>query len=222
MQDKLTFSKETLAFLKYFSDINSNFKIEQGNRIRTVTVVNHLYSEAKIEETFPDNFCIYDLKQFLGVLGLFKKPSITYTEKVMNISDAEKEGTHMKYMAAAEEVLKLPQKELKEPPYDYVFDFKQEDISQMQSAGNLLKQPHLIFDGTKDGIFVKVADLSGQSGNDFQLKLDSTPNDFEYVIRYDYFKLFPGDYRVHISDAGMIKFENLNYPIITCVAIERE
>lgn len=215
-------TKETIAFLKYFSDINSNFKIETGNRIRCISVERHIYSEAKVTEDFKNDFCIYDLKQFLGILSLFKKPSIDYTERLMDITDEESEGTHMKFIAAAQETLRIPEKELKEPPYEYVLDLKQDDIQRLQSAGNLLKSPHIMFYGDENGVYVKVTDLTGKSGNDFQIKLDSTPNNFKFVIRYEYFKLFPGDYRVHLAEAGMIKFENLNYPVITCVAVERE
>ena len=54
-------SKETLAILKNFSTINQSILIESGNNLKTVSVNKTMMSNAVIEETFPEEFGLYDL-----------------------------------------------------------------------------------------------------------------------------------------------------------------
>ena len=61
---------ETLSVLKNYASINPNIVIQQGNTIKTMTEARNVLSSATLAEDFPQEFGIYDLNEFLGVIGL--------------------------------------------------------------------------------------------------------------------------------------------------------
>ena len=69
-------SNKTLEVLKNFSNINQNILIEEGNVLRTISTMKNILGRATIEESFPKEFGIYDLNEFLGVLSLTKDSEI--------------------------------------------------------------------------------------------------------------------------------------------------
>ena len=58
-------SQETLAVLKNFTTINSGIYFKEGNTLSTVSPQKNILADAKINETIPCSFGIYDLNNFL-------------------------------------------------------------------------------------------------------------------------------------------------------------
>ena len=73
---KMKLSNKTLEVLKNFSNNNQNILIEEGNVIRTISTMKNILGSATIAESFPKEFGIYDLNEFLGVLSLTKDSEI--------------------------------------------------------------------------------------------------------------------------------------------------
>ena len=76
-------TENTLQILKNFSAINSNIVIREGNTVQTIAEAKNLLAKAEVTERFPQDFGVYDLSEFLGVLGLVDQPQL---ELVMNMS----------------------------------------------------------------------------------------------------------------------------------------
>ena len=72
-------SKTTIEVLKNFANINPNLMIKQGNRLATITAHKNVMSSVTIGETFPTDFGVYDLNEFLGVVSLFDDPDFTFS-----------------------------------------------------------------------------------------------------------------------------------------------
>jgi len=60
-------STETLSVLKNFASINSGIEFKQGNIIRTMSSGKTVLAKATLKDDFPQDFCVYDLNQFLLV-----------------------------------------------------------------------------------------------------------------------------------------------------------
>ena len=67
----VTLSKTTLAILKNFATINTSIVVKTGNVLKTISNAENILASAKVEETFPIDFAIYDLNQFIAGLLLF-------------------------------------------------------------------------------------------------------------------------------------------------------
>ena len=66
-------SEQTVNILKNFSTINQNILVKEGSQLRTMSTMKNILAEAAGDRSdFPQDFGIYDLNEFLGVLTLVK------------------------------------------------------------------------------------------------------------------------------------------------------
>ena len=81
-------SEQTVSILKNFSTINQNLVIKEGSEISTMSAMKNIVSKAKVEETFPVEFAIYDLNEFLSAMSLFTNPDLDFDENFVLITEA--------------------------------------------------------------------------------------------------------------------------------------
>ena len=62
-------SNDTIDVLKNFSTINPNLVIEPGQSVQTISESKTIMAKSEIVEDFPNPVGIYDLNEFLSVLG---------------------------------------------------------------------------------------------------------------------------------------------------------
>ena len=67
---KMKLSGETVDVLKNFSNINQNILIKEGTQLRTMSTMKNILVKRQSKKSFPREFGIYDLNEFLGVLTL--------------------------------------------------------------------------------------------------------------------------------------------------------
>ena len=79
-------STKTLDVLKNFSEINQSIVIKTGNNIRTVNPLKNILAKAEVEEDFPQDFAIYQLNEFIGLLSILDEPDLTFNEKYLTVS----------------------------------------------------------------------------------------------------------------------------------------
>jgi hypothetical protein len=65
MENQMKLSKDTLDVLKNFASINSGMEFKKGNTIRTMSSGKTVLAKASLKDEFPQDFCVYDLNQFL-------------------------------------------------------------------------------------------------------------------------------------------------------------
>jgi len=71
-------SKKTFDILKNFSGIRSSIYVDKGNVIRTVSTAKNIMAEAKVDESFPSPFAIFDLGKFIATTSLFSEPDYDF------------------------------------------------------------------------------------------------------------------------------------------------
>ena len=81
-------NNETVETLKNFAEINQSLVIETGDVIKTVSEQTNVLAKAKLGQSFPQDFAIYDLNKFLGVLSLFAEPQFDFSEKSIKIQSS--------------------------------------------------------------------------------------------------------------------------------------
>lgn len=215
-------SKKTIDVLKSFVPINSNILIQPGNSLKTISVAENIIASAEVDEEFPQEFGIYNLSEFLGALSLFKEPDVTFSEKVVQIRDAQNPSFSLKYVGASKDILVYPKRDVKVPPFDVEFDLSQEQIQSILKGATVIGAPHLQVNGSEDGLFVKVCDRKSPTTNDFQLQISDQPQttDFTYNLNIENIRLYPGDYKVSICGRGLSRWENPAAKITIYIALE--
>jgi hypothetical protein len=71
-------SDRTLSVLKNFANINSNIVFREGNELKTISVAKNILAKVTLDDDIPSTFGIYDLNEFLSVLGLVEKPALKF------------------------------------------------------------------------------------------------------------------------------------------------
>ncbi len=56
-------SEKTIGILKNFATINQSILIKDGSNINTMSVQKNVLASAVVEESFPQEFGIYDLNE---------------------------------------------------------------------------------------------------------------------------------------------------------------
>ena len=220
-------SNDTLDVLKNFSTINPNLVIEPGQKMQTISESKTVMAKADIVEDFPNQVGIYDLNEFLSVLGLIDNNNIEFDEKALNISSTG--GTmpnaqKVTYYYSNPEILTTPSKDINMPDVDVGVTLDEEVLSKLKQASNVLGHNDLSIVG-KDGVLeARVYDSKDATGNDYTLLIESdntSKDEFNFDFNIANLKLIPGDYFVSLSSKKISHWQNTNFPIEYFVALEQ-
>ncbi len=198
-------SKATLQILANFASINQNILIKQGNLICTRTVAKNIYVEAKVDDTFDQEFGIYNLSEFLGIVNLFSDPVFELSENSAVISQGKNK---VNYVFASPEVLDYPDKPIKMPPTDASFELSEENLKSLLKAGAVLSATNLLIKGDGELITCTVLDPENPSSNTFTVEVGTTEKIFNAYIRLESLKLPAGIYEVNLSSKKIAHFSN--------------
>lgn len=200
----MKFSKETLNKLKNFSEINSNLLITKGSTLKTVNTSKSLLGETTITETFTvDDFGIYDLIEFLGILSLFEDPEIEFSDKFVTLSEGK---TNIKYFSASKDVLVYPNKDIKFPEVDIEFEMSEEVVATIRKVASVLSATNVCIVGDGENISIKIGDIKNATAPAYNTVLGATDKVFNAIIKVDHFKLMPGNYTVMLSKKKISQF----------------
>src|ERR1700741_203837 len=83
-------SERTVSLLKNFGNIYPGMLFRPGNVIATCTKARNFIARAKVEETFEQQFGIFDVKRFLACVSLFEQPELTFETSHVLISDGKR------------------------------------------------------------------------------------------------------------------------------------
>lgn len=213
----MNLSKETLAVFKNFSNINGNLSIKEGNKLTTISAGKNIMAEIVVPETFPIDFGIYDLNEFLGAMSLFENPDLDFTEKYVTI----KEGKNgIRYYAANQSVL-TPVPTIKQfPTPDIEFDLTGGMLNQIQRVASILRVSDFSVVGDGSVITVNVGDKSNPTGNTFSSEIATTDKSFTVNFKTENLKMMPGDYVVSIGGKKISRFKATGQQLTYYVAIE--
>src|SRR6056300_1003185 len=164
-------SENTLQVLKNFSTINQNLMIREGNTIKTISEARNVLSTAKVDVEFPRTFGIYDLNEFIGVLGLVDTPRLKFEDEYVTVGDSTGRSK-VKYFFSPEETLTSPQKDINMPEADVTFTLDNDTLNRLKRAASTLGHDQVSITG-KDGVLsLSVIDPSNSTSNAFSIDVD--------------------------------------------------
>ena len=133
----MNLKKSTIEVLRNFNGINQGILFREGNTIRTMSVMRTIFASAKVEDTFPKEFAIYDLGEFLSTISLFDTPDIQFKDEFFIVA----EGTSkVKYFYSNPNVVvSPPEKNVAMPDADVTFNISRMQIDQLLKASAVMK-----------------------------------------------------------------------------------
>jgi hypothetical protein len=216
-------NENTLNVLKNFSGINQNMLIQQGNTIKTISEARNVLATAVVEEEFPQPFGIYDLNEFIGVLGLVDTPRLKFAEEYVTIGDSTGRSK-VKYFFSPEETLTTPQKDINMPETEVKFTLTNDTLNKIKRAASTLGHDEVLITG-KDGVLsLFVVDSQNSTSNAFSIDIDGEfPNDtnFNFILSISNLKILTGDYDVEISSKLISCFKHKDLNVKYWIALEK-
>ena len=207
--------------LKNFSDINMSIEIKEGNILRTVSVQKNILAQAELEDSFPQDFAIYELNRFLGAVSLFDDPEFRFNGKSANIGTTKHSVDYV--YCDPSMIVTPPENNITFPEPEVKFTLSQDALSQIMKASNVLGTPEIAIEGgphPNDSIRIKALDVNNDSTDTFKVVLDEkSGHTFMFVFKTENMKMVPGNYDVEISSKGISHFtlqgQKLEYWIAT-------
>ena len=216
-------SEDTLGVLKNFSTINQNIIIKEGNDIKTISEARNVVAQAIIEENFSNEFGIYDLNEFINVLGLVDTPRLKFSEDYVTIGDSTGR-TKVKYYFSSQDTLTSPQKPVIMPDVEVKFVLTNDTLSKLKRAASTLGHTELSISNKNGTLCLSVVDSQNTTSNTFSMDVDGTFEQnipFNFVLNIPNLKIISGDYDVSISSKLISQFKNKEKNILYWIALEK-
>lgn len=212
-------SNTTLNILRNFSTINQNILFKPGNRIKTMNLIGNIYADCVVEETFPIEFGIYDLNQFLGGLTIFEDPDLVFNnDKYLTIS--EKNAKTKYFFSDPRMIVSPPDKELYMPSEDVEFTLTTHYLETIKKVSTIYNLPDLSIVGDGSVIKMLLHNKKDTSSNEFSLEVGSTDQEFTFNFKMENLVFMRHSYRMILSKALIAKLECMNLNLVYWISPE--
>jgi len=218
---KLT--NNTMNVLKNFSTINQNIYVKTGNVIETVSKQKNILARATVEENFPQEFGVYDLNNFLGVLTLSKDtlPEIDFEDQKIIIRNRVGKSSTTYHQSKKELLLLAPEKKVSMENAEMIFTITEEDLDWCLKAASALNSTNIAFVSDGTNITVDVFNVKDDSSNVNTTTIaEGDGKIFKMIFAIENFKFILGSYDVTIHSRGIGHFKNKSVPIEYWVTTE--
>ena len=216
-------SENTLQILKNYAGINSNIVFNEGNNIQTISEAKNVLSAASTVEDFPQNFGIYDLNEFLNVLGLVDVPNLSFEKDYVLISDSSGRSK-VKYFFSDPDMLTSPSKKIVMPQCEVQFTLDANTLSRIKRAAAALGHDEVLITGKEGVLSLSVVDSQNSTSNAFSIDIDGEfPSDtgFNFILGISNLKILTGDYDVEISSKLISCFKHKDLNVKYWIALEK-
>tara|TARA_Y100000816_G_C25930191_1_gene485078 strand:- start:263 stop:838 length:576 start_codon:yes stop_codon:yes gene_type:complete len=186
-----------------------------------MSAMKNIVSKSEVEETFPVEFAIYDLNEFLSAMSLFTNPDLDFNDNFVVITEAGSNSKSLKYWYSEPSVVTTPSKEITMPSVDVEFPMNSGILSEVQKAAAVIGAPDMVLEDDE----LRVTDKKNDTANSYSTSLDTKSDDdasYKFWFKVENLKLLPGDYDVQVSEKRISHFQNKKTPIEYWIALEPE
>lgn len=215
-------SNETLDVLKNFSQINTGLVVKAGSEINTISPQKNILARAKVSESFPTEFAVYDLTSFLGVLSMYKdSPEVDFGNESLTVNGYGGRSKIVYRYTEKSLILTPPDKNLALPSEDVTFTLSVDDLTHLKRAAAILQSPEIKVDVEDGKIFVSAIDMKNNAANVMRLEVGSTnASSVSVILKTENLKLMDLTYNVTICTKGISKFESADGRLTYWIATE--
>ena len=224
-------SEQTKNILKNYSTINQSIYLKQGSRLSTISVMRNILVASDVKETFPVDFCIYDLGKFLNLLEIY--PELEFDEKYVMMSNGEKT---YKFMAAepsiivyADNTFELdgsknnPEGSKKSPDWDINVKLPNTTLSTINKVASISGLPDFSLSSNGTGtVYFSALDKKDDTSNVAEEPVGESEDSFNMYFRSENLKLIEGDYDVGISKNKISTFRHQKLPVQYWITLEQD
>ena len=204
----------TLNVLENFASINQGIIIKEGNRLRTLAILENIFAATEVPNEFPKEFALYDINELLATLSLMDDPDLDFKADHIHITSGQ---TKVKYYYSSPAVVVGPlENDISLSNPLATLTLKNDTIKRIGKSAAALKLKDLQF--TNEGI---KAYNSSNVGNQITIEVPVEGEiDSPKCIKIDNLKLLEGDYDVAVFDRAIKFTSNTNPGLFYFVTVE--
>ena len=214
-------SDNTLAVLKNFASIQPNVVLQEGNVVKTIAEAKNVMAVATLDQSFDKEVGIYNLDEFLSVLGLVDSPDLAFHDDFVTVQGSGR--SQVKYFYSDPSILTSPAKDIPMPEAEVKFTLDEATFKKVLRAAGALGHEKMTITATEGGVLLTVVDNTDATSNAFEIVVPGTveSENFTFVMNIANLKLISGDYDVEVSSRLISKFTNQSADICYYIALEK-
>ena len=211
-------SNDTRNVLKNFSTINSGIRVKSGNKLETISNMKNILAVATVNESFPQEFSIYNLPEFLGATSLLSDPEFEFGDTSLTVAD---DNSSLAYFYASEGMVTAPDKMITMPDAEIVINLSSSLLSELQKAASVLGVNDMVLSSDGTVIRLEVTDKKNPTSNTFS-RIVGEGNGVSYTMNFkiENLKVLDGNYEVSVSSKGISHFNNTDIDLEYFIALE--
>lgn len=208
-------STNTVNVLKNFSVINEGIFVKRGSVLETISKQKNILARAEVSDTFDDEFGIYDINNFLGVLSIHDDADIEFVNTDLIIKGFSGKSKTVYRKTPQNMIIVPPDKKINMAGAEISFNLSVDEIKWIIKCASALSSPNISFvsDGSK--IEVVCFDKANDGANINSTEITSQGNGKKYnmIFSTENLRLVEGSYDITISSKGISHFKHTTVPI---------
>lgn len=192
-------SSKTLSLLQSFAQISSNLLVKPGKKLATRNAVNSIQARAVVDETFPQQFAIYDLNQLLSLISVSQNPDIEFGDKSLTIRSEN--GGEIEYFYADESLVTAPNENPPQLEDVYTFKLTASDIQTIVKTASIVSATMLNIMSEKGKVTLSINDPKNSTSHSYKKPLGDATASFNVKMAIDSFKVVADEYNVRVAHA---------------------
>ena len=211
-------SNDTRNVLKNFSTINSGIRVKAGDKLETISNMKNILAVATIPESFPQDFSIYNLPEFLGATSLLEDADFQFNDVSLTVSD---DHSSMSYFYASEGMVVAPDRMITMPETEIEFNVSSQLLTDLNKAASVLGVNDLVLESDGAKITLTVKDKKNSTSNTFaRIVGDGNGSKYTMNFKIENLKILEGNYEVKVSSKGISHFKNKDIDLEYFIALE--
>ena len=213
-------SKQTIDILSNFSSINSSIMVNSGSELQTISAMKNILAKVTVHETWPNDFAIYDLNEFLSLIksNVFFGAEYEFNQDKVTLA---KDKAKSSYFYADPSTVVSPTSDVNMPEIDIKFEFTQDDLNTVKTMASILQKGDLKVTSNGDIISLTIWDKNDPTTNTFTLDVgNGDGSTYDMYFKVENLKLFTGDYDVEISQKAISHFSHKDLDLQYWIALE--
>ncbi len=213
-------TRQTIDILKNFSTINPSILVKPGSELETISTMKNILAKSTVTEEFSQQFAIYDLIEFLGVITSesFENAEFEFENDRVNVLNGR---SSTKYFYADESTVVKPEKTLTMPESEINFELSREDLARIISMTGVLTKPDLSITSDGEIISAVILDKKDATSNDYRLSVGEGNGEvYKMYFKVENLKVLKGTYDISISSRGISHWTNSDIPLEYWIALE--
>jgi len=192
-------SNKTLSLLQSFAQISSNLLVKPGKKVATRNAVNSVQARAVVDETFTQQFAIYDLNQLLSLISASHNPDIEFGVKSLIIRSEN--GGEVEYFYADESLVTSPNEVPPQLEDIYSFKMTASDIQTIVKTAGIISATTMNIVSEKGKVVLTINDPKNSTSHSYKKSLGDSDKAFNVKMAIDSFKVVADEYNVRVANA---------------------